>query len=197
VTERICVIGLGNPGERYRSTRHNIGFEWVDAAVEGLTKKKAKSIFSEKFESLWFNFSWESWDVHFLKPLTFMNNSGRAASQWLEKFQGPSRLLVVLDEMDLALGRIRLRGEGSDGGHRGLRSILESVGHTTIARFRLGIGRPSEEAVEHVLDRFSPEERKIVDKILVKAVDHLSLFMKESLEMAMSRINGERFDDGP
>ncbi len=199
VSKRICVLGLGNPGPQYKNTRHNIGFEWIDSVMHSALFKKQSIEFREKFDAQWCRTTLKipgvEVDVHFLKPLTFMNESGRALRQWSEKFQGERKILVVMDDMDIPLGRLRLRMSGSDGGHRGLRSILEQAGTSDIPRLKIGIGRPSSEAMDHVLERFNPEERKILAGLLADASKHLQIFIQESAERAMNKINGENYVD--
>ena len=125
-----------------------------------------------------------------------MNLSGRALNSWLNKYQGDSRVLVAYDDMDIPLGRLRLRAEGSDGGHRGLRSILNDCALRPIFRLRLGVGRPAVEAVEHVLGTFNPQEKEIVKKICAESGQHLTAWMNHPLELAMSKLNGLDYTNG-
>lgn len=189
---RICILGLGNPGARYEGTRHNIGFDWIDACVSHFQVAP----WSERFEALWCEGKCGDLAIHFLKPLTFMNLSGRALNAWLQKYQGDSRVLVAYDDMDLPLGRLRLRGEGSDGGHRGLRSLLNDCAHRPLFRLRIGVGRPSIEAVEHVLGSFNPAEKLIVKNICSDAGEHLKTWMNHPLELAMTKLNGLDYTHG-
>lgn len=183
---RFCVVGLGNPGPKYFKTRHNIGFEWVDQCVKDLGCADWK----EKYESLWTHIQLGHDEIHFLKPLTFMNLSGKALAAWRNKNQGDSRVLIAFDDMDIPLGRVRLRGQGSDGGHRGLRSILE-LNNVQVDRLRLGVGRPAGEApIDFVLGTFDPSEMDIVKKLSCDAVRQLKVWMSEPLERAMSQLNG-------
>lgn len=151
--------------------------------------------FTEKFSSLWLCASVEGVEVHFLKPQTYMNVSGQAYLKWKEKFQGESRVLVVFDDMDLPVGKIRYRGVGSDGGHRGLRSIIESAQTESVPRLRLGIGRPtSTDTVDFVLEKFGPEERPIVDKVLKGASEQIKIWIASpSDEESMNILNGAKF----
>ena len=151
---------------------------------------------SERFESLWCEGRCGDYAVHFLKPLTFMNLSGRALNAWLNKYQGDSRVLVVYDDMDLPLGRLRLRGEGSDGGHRGMRSILNDCAQRPIFRLRLGVGRPSIDSVEYVLGSFDPSEKTVVQKLCADAGMHLTTWMNHPLELAMNKLNGLDYSHG-
>ena len=115
---------------------------------------------------------------------------------WLQKYQGDSRVLVAYDDMDLPLGRLRLRAEGTDGGHRGLRSLLNDCSHRPLFRLRIGVGRPSIEAVEHVLGSFNPDEKLIVKNICAEAGEHLKTWMNHPLELAMSKLNGLDYSHG-
>lgn len=184
--ERIAIFGLGNPGPKYHGTRHNIGFDWIDRCVSNL----GTSGYSERFESLWCMAEFEGFEVHFLKPLTFMNLSGRAMRSWRDKYPAASRFLVVFDDIDIPLGRIRLREKGSDGGHRGLRSILELNGDISIARLRIGVGRPADETIDYVLGRFTPDEKKVVLRVLDAAESQLKSWLSQPFERAMNEING-------
>lgn len=196
MSDRICVIGLGNPGARYRHTRHNIGFDWLDAAVADIFGSDAEKAFQEKFKSLYFRAEAFGHEFHFLKPQTYMNESGRAAAEWAQKFQGEKRILVVLDDLDLPLGKLRLRPDGSDGGHRGLRSMIECLGTSDIPRLRIGIGRPAGETIDYVLESFKPEEKKVLDQVFKRAGSDLKAFAELEMVKAMNQINGARIDYG-
>ncbi len=122
-----------------------------------------------------------------------MNESGRALSKWLDSHQGESKILVVYDEMDLNVGRIRLRYSGSDGGHRGIRSIIERLGTQNVPRLRIGIGRPVSETVDFVLSRFTPDERKILNDVLLDVPAVLEIFAREDEAMALNWINALKY----
>jgi PTH1 family peptidyl-tRNA hydrolase len=185
-------MGLGNPGPRYNNTRHNIGFAWVNEAVRQLNFDFK---FSEKFESEWLTGKWNDLEIHFLKPQTYMNNSGQAYEKWKSKFQGPSQLLVVLDDLDLPVGKIRYRPDGSDAGHRGLRSIIEHSQTAEVPRLRIGIGKPAgAEAVDYVLEKFSPDDQEILSKVLASAGEQLKIWLTaKNAEEAMNKLNGATF----
>ncbi len=134
---RKLVVGLGNPGSKYEQTRHNIGFEVVDRLAEG----GAGVRFSRKFDGLVAEIEIDFRKVVLLKPETFMNLSGRAVAQVLQFYKiERSDLLVICDDLTLPLGKLRLRGSGSDGGQKGLRDIIAAVGSDAFARLRIGIG---------------------------------------------------------
>jgi PTH1 family peptidyl-tRNA hydrolase len=189
---RFCILGLGNPGARYRGTRHNIGFEWIDSVAQALFSGEQ---FREKYESLWLSGQISGCDVHLLKPQTFMNESGKALAAWKQKNQGEAKILAVYDDMDLPLGKLRLRYSGSDGGHRGLRSLIERGGSSEIPRLRLGIGRPAADTtVDFVLDKFHPDERAVVNCLLQDCSSHLKAFMELSEDQALQAINSKTYE---
>ncbi len=184
--ERIAIFGLGNPGPKYQGTRHNIGFDWVDRCVSDVGGLR----FSERFSSSWCHAEIEGAEVHLLQPMTFMNLSGRAVREWREKFPSATRILVAFDDMDIPLGRVRLRGKGSDGGHRGMRSVLGLNPELAVNRLRLGVGRPADEAIDYVLSRFTPNERLVVERVLDGATAQLKAWLAHPLEKAMNIVNG-------
>ena len=189
---RICIVGLGNPGARYQGTRHNIGFEWVDSCVSQL----GLGPWSQRFEAEWCEGRYLDMPLHFLKPTTFMNLSGKALTAWSNKFQGNNRVLAVYDDMDLPVGRMRLRAEGSDGGHRGLRSLLQDSAHRPLFRLRIGVGRPPEGALDHVLGTFSPPEKETLSRLCGDAKNHLAAWMELPWERAMNQLNGTDYSHG-
>ena len=182
------MVGLGNPGERYRNTRHNVGFMILDAVAENL----AVGFSREKFGGLFAEARWEGSKVLLLKPLTFMNNSGQAVAQ-AARNNAPdlSDLLVIVDDVNLPLGRIRLRKGGSAGGHNGLRSIIERAGTSDFPRLRAGIGREEEagDLTRHVLSRFHPDEAGPVREMILRASDAVMVFIREGMDAAMNQFN--------
>lgn len=181
-------VGLGNPGPRYNHTRHNIGFSWIDRVCELFPNVG----WQERFEAHWLHVPFGDIEVHLLKPMTFMNISGKSVLAWKKKFQADSRTLVVMDDLDLGLGTLRLRPSGGDGGHKGLRSIMECLGTENIARLRLGVGRPQTEAKDYVLEKFSPKEREIVEELMDAVPEHFEILCRESFDSAMNKINAWR-----
>src|SRR6478672_12775830 len=155
------IVGLGNPGAKYAGTRHNIGFEVVDylAAAPGCTP------FREKYEAFVAELKEGDETILLIKPLTFMNLSGRAVRAVLDFYKLPlEQVLIVCDDFNLPLGKLRIRGKGSHGGQNGLRNIQEQLGTDGYTRLRIGVGQPGPgDAVDHVLSKFKPGERKAVE----------------------------------
>lgn len=183
------VVGLGNPGLEYEGTRHNIGFDLVDLMVSQRQRKwqresklKAKVVIDGE-------------GVCWAKPLTYMNLSGTSVAR-IARSRGlnPDQILVVYDDIALPLGRLRFRAEGSAGGHNGIKSMISCLATETFSRLRIGIGESRERGaegglVEHVLGRFSPEERPEVEKVLAIAADGVNCVLSEGLAAAMNRFN--------
>src|SRR3954469_13355111 len=164
---RKLVVGLGNPGSKYEGTRHNIGFEVVDRLAEG----GSGATFTRKFDGLLAEIEIDFRRVLLLKPETFMNLSGRSVAQVLRFYKLElADLLVVSDDLSLPLGKLRIRGGGSDGGQKGLRDIAAQLGTEGFARLRIGIGeRGPVDAADFVLSRFRSAERPIIDDTLILA----------------------------
>ena len=180
------IVGLGNPGPKYAGTRHNVGFEVVDylAAAPGCTP------FREKFEAFVSEMKEGDETVLLVKPLTFMNLSGRAVRAILDFYKVPvENLLVVCDDINLPLGKLRVRAKGSHGGQNGLRNIQDRLGTDAYARLRIGIDAPSFDAVDHVLSKFRAGERKAVDDAVATAAQAVLTFVRQGVEPAMNRFN--------
>jgi PTH1 family peptidyl-tRNA hydrolase len=182
------VVGLGNPGPKYAGTRHNVGFEVVDylAAAPGC------SPFRERFEALVAEAKEGDETVLLMKPLTFMNLSGRAVRAVLDFYKLPAeQVLVVCDDFNLPLGKLRVRGKGSHGGQNGLRNIQAQLGTDAYARLRIGVGQPDPgEAVDFVLSRFKSGERKAVEEAVAAAAQAVLVWVKSGAEACMNRFNG-------
>jgi len=185
---RKLVVGLGNPGSKYEATRHNIGFEAVDRLARG----GAGTAFTRKFEGLLAEVEFDFRHALLLKPETFMNLSGRSVRQALQFYKlDPADLLVLCDDLALPLGKLRLRGGGSDGGQKGLRDIAAHLGTTDFARLRVGIGdRGPVDAADYVLGRFRAAERPIIDDALITATQAVAVWVTQGLDAAMNRFNG-------
>ena len=182
------VVGLGNPGRRYEGTRHNVGFEIIDllarrhrgeweAAPRGIEALVARIRAS---------------DTVLAKPLTFMNLSGGAVVALLQFYKiEPADLLVVVDDVNIELGRLRSRPGGSAGGHNGLKSIIGSLGSEQFARLRVGVGRGDDrrDLADHVLARFDADERPIVAETVDRSADAVDLFVAEGIAQVMNRYN--------
>jgi PTH1 family peptidyl-tRNA hydrolase len=191
------VVGLGNPGPKYLDTRHNVGF----MAVERLAAERGGTFRQQaKLHGLLADVGQGSARLRLLMPQTFMNDSGRAIRAALDWFDlQPADLLVLVDDMDLPLGRLRLRASGSAGGHNGLRSAISHLGTQEFPRLRIGIGAPAEDPLErkartigHVLGRFSPAERPLLNDVLAEVEAGIGLIQRLGLERAGNRLNGFR-----
>jgi len=186
------VVGLGNPGAKYADTRHNVGFAAVDllAKRHGLPWESAP----RGAEALVAN--WRAGGAIFAKPLTFMNLSGQAVVPLLQFYKIElADLLVLVDEVQLETGRVRIRPEGSAGGHNGLKSLIASLGTLGFPRLRIGVGRGDtrRDLANHVLARFEPDERSVIDDAIARAADAAELFIADGVPAAMNRYN--RKDD--
>ena len=189
------VIGLGNPGAKYAGTRHNVGF----MALERLAAAAGSGFRNQaKLQGLLAEVGSGDQRLRLLMPQTFMNDSGRAIRAALDWFAlQPQELLVVVDDMDLPLGKLRLRASGSAGGHNGLRSTISHLGTQDFPRLRIGIGAPADNPVErkartigHVLGRFTPDEQPLLAQVLGEVACGIGLIQRRGLTLAANRING-------
>lgn len=195
------IVGLGNPGREYVGTRHNIGFEVLDALAQRLgwigKSGEFDRLARNNFDSLTLDGvaslpSGQSEKALLLKPMTYMNLSGRAVSAARSFYQiDTPDIMVVLDEMALPAGRIRLRPGGSDGGHNGLKDIQRMLGTSKYPRLRMGIDPPPSfiPGREYVLGKFSPEQRQAVDQAIERAASALLAWMDKGIEAAMNQFN--------
>jgi PTH1 family peptidyl-tRNA hydrolase len=180
-----AIVGLGNPGAEYKGTRHNVGFEVVDelASRWGIKLKSWKSVASIAVAT--------ERGALIAEPTTFMNLSGEAV-QKISAFHQIERpdLLVVVDDVNLPLGRLRIRPVGSAGGHNGLKSVIQHMG-LDFGRLRIGVGRGDLkwDLADHVLSRFGREEREAVEEAIGRAADAAEMFVAEGIEPAMNRFN--------
>ena len=182
------VVGLGNPGERYKYTRHNVGFMVIDKILAGFKSAKME----EECLSHVYRIRVMGRSVMLAKPQTYMNNSGLAVVNFLEEYDiKPSEMLVIYDDLDLPLGVTRLRLKGSSGGHRGMESIIKELKTEEFPRLRIGIGRPKEkkDITEYVLSPFSPEEEVLLRAVLEKAKECVLRILEVSPEYAMEFCN--------
>jgi len=181
------VVGLGNPGAEYRFTRHNVGFRVVDE----LARRRAVSFDSEKYGGLIARIALHGGPVLLVKPLTFMNLSGQCVARAVRYTNSdPAEVLVVTDDVNLPLGKLRFRAEGRDGGHNGLKSIIQALGTTAFPRLRLGVGRSeSAELTGHVLGTFAPDERETCEAMLARAADGVEVCLESGLARAMALYN--------
>ena len=196
------VVGLGNPGAKYADTRHNVGFMALErlAAAAGTTFRQ-----QAKLQGLLAEVGQGTSRLRLLMPQTFMNESGRSIRAALDWFDlAPSQLLVVVDDMDLPLGKLRLRASGSAGGHNGLRSTISHLGTQDFARLRIGIGAPAEDPAErrartvgHVLGRFSAAEQPLLEAVLTEVEAGIGLIQRLGLERAGNRLNSFQPEGAP
>ena len=184
---KYLIVGLGNIGEEYAETRHNIGFKVVDelAASSNATWKSVTlgSMTEVKHKGR---------TLLLLKPNTYMNLSGKAVNYWLQKEKIPvENMLVILDEIQLDLGTVRLRGKGTDGGHNGLKDIQAQLGTTDYARLRIGVGKNFHPGgqVNYVLGQWSKEEKTILSDVLKAGAEAIKTFVAIGLKRAMDQVN--------
>jgi peptidyl-tRNA hydrolase, PTH1 family len=182
------VVGLGNPGRRYEGTRHNVGFAVLDSLARGPGATKFQSRFQAAVAEL--NENGEK--ILLVKPETFMNLSGHSVRQVVDFYQLPlDDLLVVCDDINLPLGKLRFRARGTHGGHNGLKDIQSHLGTTAYPRFRIGVGTPPEaEAIDHVLGRFRPSERPVIEDALATAAQAVMYWVREGTARSMNQYNG-------
>jgi PTH1 family peptidyl-tRNA hydrolase len=188
------IVGLGNPGPKYVGTRHNIGYEVIDYLAAG----PGGSAFREKFEAFVAELKEGDETVLVMKPLTFMNLSGRAVRAALDFYKlAMDQVLVVCDDFNLPLGKLRIRAKGSHGGQNGLRNIQEQLGTDAYTRLRIGVGEPTVgDAVDHVLSKFKPGERKAIEEAVATAAQAALVWLRQGTEAAMNRFNGPADDGG-
>lgn len=189
------IVGLGNPGAQYAMTRHNIGFEVIDALAEIHQIKLNQSKHQARFGIGRIEDEW----VALVKPMTFMNLSGRAVAPMAREWEiPPERILVVADETDLAPWRLRLRSQGGAGGHNGHKSLIQLLGTNAYPRLRIGIGRvDKEDTVDHVLGQFTGEERVDALKTIQLAAKACETVIREGIERAMQSVNTGSESDPP
>lgn len=184
------IVGLGNPGGKYENTRHNVGF----LAVDRLSKVWQISLSeTKKFHGFFGEGMSPAGKIRLLKPTTYMNLSGqsiRAAIDWYKI--PPESVMVIYDDMDLPVGRLRLRLSGSAGGQNGMKSAIAHLGTQNFPRLRIGIGSAKaneKDAVSHVLGTFAPDEKSAIDEVLDLTVNAVELSLKQGVEKAMSLYN--------
>lgn len=180
------IVGLGNPGKKYQKTRHNVGFMVIDSLAA-----RFKQSF-DKFQNIASAacVSDKKTEVILLKPKTFMNLSGIAVAAGISKYDiALSHLLIICDDINLTFGTIRIRSKGSDGGQKGLQSIIQELGTQDFPRLRIGVGDHFDDAAEYVLSSFNAAERKELHSIIKTASDATLSFIHNGIELTMSRFN--------
>jgi len=185
------IVGLGNPGEEYALTRHNAGFQ---VAEELARRWRTRWTVEKKFNARLARAGRDEKKVLLCEPLSFMNASGEVVRSVTDYFQaGLGRVLVAVDDADIPLGEIRLRGQGGSGGHHGLESIIQHLGSQEFTRLRMGIGRAPDgrrEITGHVLGEFSRAETERFEKVLRRAADQVECWLNLGLQQAMNQFNG-------
>ena len=186
------IVGLGNPEPKYDQTRHNIGFDAVDRLAEAWSlsfqsNKRFQGLIAEGI-SPYGN------KIRLLKPLTYMNRSGQSVRAVIDWYKiAPGSVLVIYDDMDLPVGRLRIRRSGSAGGHNGMKSIIAHLGKQDFPRLRIGIGKSNgkKQTIGHVLGKFAPEEKKVIQEMLDISVNAVEKSLKQGIEKAMSIYNSK------
>lgn len=189
------IVGLGNPGMEYADSRHNVGFEVIKCLA-----KTSKAVLKRDFGTKAFSAKLKigPQQVILSIPMTFMNLSGLAVKQLIKKYKvEPGNLLVVCDDLDLELGRIKIRPSGSSGGQKGVQSIFDSLGTPDFARLRIGIGRPkrSTDACDYVLSQFSRREKEIVGPAMLKAAECCLYWVRYGIEKTMNNFNKKELSE--
>ncbi len=184
------IVGLGNPGSSYEQTRHNVGFR----AVAALAESAGVRIDRSKFQALTAQATVGGCRVLLMQPQTFMNRSGIAVQQAARFYKlPPERVLVLFDDIDLDVGRIRIRRDGSAGGHNGIKSIIACLGSQDFPRVRIGVGakpHPDYDLADWVLSRFSAQELKRLEPAIEHAAEAVPVILQDGIEKAASRFNG-------
>ncbi len=194
-TQTKIIVGLGNPGSRYRDTRHNVGFDCVDLLAQrwgiAINDRRRTTALGQGYR--------DGHPVALAKPRTFMNLSGESVAYLLARFGArPVDLVVIYDEMALPIGRVRLRARGSDAGHNGIKDIIRTVHTVDFPRLRIGIGGPGDSSsVGHVLGRFSDDETATVQAAIHRAADAVDCLLSEGIDIAMNRYNTDPSRDEP
>jgi PTH1 family peptidyl-tRNA hydrolase len=186
----VLIVGLGNPGERFKKTRHNAGFMVLDKVADSF------SVGLEKWKSLPNALMGRGRIAHvecvLMKPLSFMNRSGPSVKKAAGFFNIPCKdVLVVHDDIDLAYGRLKIKEKGGDGGHQGVRSLIDALGDDRFTRLRMGVGRPEAgiDAADYVLGKFKPEEEIALEQIITMARDAIITILGKGTEEGMNRFN--------
>lgn len=184
------IVGLGNPGEKYENTRHNVGFMVVDELAE----RESKPIQRLKFKALTNTLTISGEKVLVMKPVTYMNLSGEAVRQAMDFYKiQPEHILVISDDTALAVGRLRIRAKGSAGGHNGLKNIIQHLGTDQFPRLRVGVGEkphPDYDMADWVLGAFQGEDKKAIDATVKRAADAVECILAQGLDRGMGKFNG-------
>jgi PTH1 family peptidyl-tRNA hydrolase len=190
----VIIVGLGNPGQRYESTRHNVGFRAIDLIAERWGRPAFVEKYSGKIARVQAGAGGSAEPIYLLKPMTFMNASGDSVQPAAAYFKhSPEQVLVIHDELDLPLGRIQFKRGGGAGGHNGLKSVSGRLGNEGYLRLRLGIGRPPGDfrgdVADFVLQAVAPAEQSVYRQMLEEAADAVELLLSEGASAAMNQTN--------
>ena len=186
------IVGLGNPGMRYEHTKHNVGFRVIDALYEEFCQRDAKPrpTHTSICNSLVIETTWHDASIILAKPMTYMNNSGAAVAALVRRFEIPlPELCIVYDDVHLDIGVLRMRRKGSDGGQKGMKSIIHHLGTTEFPRLRIGIGEPVGALIDYVLTEFSEDEEIEIAHTLNRAVDALETLVRDDILTTMNKFN--------
>lgn len=188
------IVGLGNPGPEYSGTRHNVGFD----AIDRLAKAHGIRMDVRKHRAVLGTGQIGGVPVVLCKPMTYMNLSGQAVAPILKQYGlKPERLVVIADELDLPAGKVRMRPKGGAAGHNGHRSIQGSLGTQEYPRIRIGVDSPDDRAtVDHVLSKFHPTERKVIDEALARTLAGIETLVAEGIEKALTVVNAPNAEPG-
>ncbi|MBQ3147411.1 MAG: aminoacyl-tRNA hydrolase [Oscillospiraceae bacterium] len=190
--ENWLIVGLGNPGKEYEKTRHNCGFRAIDLLAQSLGCKVDKA----KFQGLYGQVSQKGRKIFLLKPLTYMNLSGRAVLQLSAYFHiPPQRIIVLFDDISLEPGRLRIRADGSAGGHNGIKSVISEIGSQDFPRVKIGVGakaHPEQDLADWVLSGFTASEEKALSSALKRACDAALCIIDHGVPEAANRFNGSK-----
>lgn len=181
------IVGLGNPDKEYEKTRHNVGFMVMDRLADVLNV----SIDNKKFKGEYVKFKYHGEDVILLKPMTYMNNSGESVIQVMNYFKiDVDDLLIVYDDMDMPVGKLRLRQSGSAGGHNGVKSVIAHTNTQNFKRIRVGIDKHLHiKVVDYVLGRFTKDEQPLIDEGIENAVKAIEMYLDKDFVAAMNAFN--------
>lgn len=186
---KFLIVGLGNIGSEYADTRHNIGFMVADA----LAKKGASSFFNMRL-AYYTEFGFKGKGIHIIKPTTYMNLSGKALNYWMQELKIPvENVIVIVDDIAIPFGSVKLKPKGSNAGHNGLKSIEATLGHSNYARLRFGIGDsyPKGRQVDYVLSSFDDDEQPALPGLIDRSIEMIESFVSVGAELTMTRFNNK------
>ncbi len=189
------IVGLGNPGLRYQNTKHNIGFRVIDALYDKFLSTDSADIIYPKratsiCKSLIYQTKWNGAPIILAKPMTYMNNSGSAVSALVNRFDIQLQdILITYDDLHLDIDMIRIRRSGSDGGQKGMQSIIQHLGTIDFPRLRIGIGQPRGDIVDFVLSEFTKDEEITMEQTVERAINAIEVYLNDGIQTAMNKFN--------